>query len=184
MGREDKDQPSPEVEGTQNEPVPETLGNEVTSSEPQSEVKAYKADIRITEAVKSVLPSISVRQEVKKIATGDVVRKAVIDGLAAKEVEKNVHATALILELIEKNEHERKRIKPKPAGFSFDENGNKKVVGQPVFDPEQAALMENLLKEHTKLQKALQRGLEENDFTQISEIVSNSNKGNEGRKKE
>ena len=115
--------------------------------------------------------SAGIRQEVKtELAdpkTKAIVRAKLVSAYIDDEVAKRTKAATSVMEKIEEAEREVKKVRPTPTGF----NASGQPVGDPVFTKEQVDSLKKLHEQLGKLNNALEKALEEGDFTKVFELA-------------
>jgi hypothetical protein len=119
-------------------------------------------------------PAIPISHDIRKavadglIKVNDKVRAAIVADISEKEFQKRVEATTKVLEEFEKIERDLRKIKPVPTGFDL----KGQPVGDPVYSREQVEEVKKATEKLDKLNKALEKALNDNDFSKVFEIAN------------
>ena len=94
------------------------------------------------------------------------VRTTIVKDLVDKEVRRRAEATQKVFDLREATQNELRKIKPTHVGVSLDN----KPVGEPIYTLDQAKQHRELSEKLHKYDSALEKALDENDFTKVFEL--------------
>jgi hypothetical protein len=111
---------------------------------------------------------VEIRKEFKaKLeSSGTTVRGMIVEDLATKEVRRRAEACQKVFDLIEASQGELRKIRPTYAGYDL----KGQPVGDPIYTQDQAKQHKELGEKVTRLEGALKKALEENDFTKVFEL--------------
>lgn len=126
------------------------------NAKPQTETKVPSAATGIREAVKAGLVHVN-----------EAVKTAIVASFVQEETNRRIKATTAVLEKIEAAEVELRKIKPTFSGYTIAGE----PVGEPIFAKEQVEAHKKAKELLDKLNNALEKALNSNDFSKVFELA-------------